>query len=159
MLRLVNQLLDFHKLENDTLRLEVERADLALALAEISDIFRINAREKGIQLVTYGLEQPCEATFDRDKLEKIVTNLLSNAVKFTPAGGRIVLLLEIEGSTARISVADSGPGVPPDQRERIFERYYQLDRQTTGYYNWGTGIGLYYARAPRPPASRKSYGG
>lgn len=147
MLRLVNQLLDFHKLENDTLRLEVERADLALALAEISDIFRINAREKGIQLVTYGLEQPCEATFDRDKLEKIVTNLLSNAVKFTPAGGRIVLLLEIEGSTARISVADSGPGVPPDQRERIFERYYQLDRQTTGYYNWGTGIGLYYARA------------
>ncbi len=147
MLRLVNQLLDFHKLENDTLRLEVERGDLALALAEISDIFRINAREKGIHLVTSGLEQPFEATFDRDKLEKIVTNLLSNAVKFTPAGGRIALSLDIEGSTAHISVADSGPGVPADQRERIFERYYQLDRQTAGYYNWGTGIGLYYARA------------
>ena len=147
MLRLVNQLLDFHKLENDTLRLEVERGDLALAIAEISDIFLINAREKGIELVTSGLEQPMEATFDRDKLEKIVTNLLSNAVKFTPAGGRIALTLDIEGSTARISVADSGPGVPAGQRERIFERYYQLDRQTTGYYNWGTGIGLYYARA------------
>jgi len=147
MLRLVNQLLDFHKLENDTLRLGVDRGDLALALAEISDIFRINAREKGIGLVTQGLEQPLDATFDRDKIEKIVTNLMSNAVKFTPSGGRIVLSLDVEGSTAKISVTDSGPGIPPEQLERIFERYYQLNRQTTGMYNWGTGIGLYYARA------------
>lgn len=147
MLRLVNQLLDFHKLENDTLRLEVDRDDLALTLTEISDIFRINAREKGIELVTHGLEQPLEATFDRDKIEKIVTNLMSNAVKFTLPGGRIALSLDISGSTAKISVTDSGPGIPPEQLERIFERYYQLNRQTTGLYNWGTGIGLYYARA------------
>jgi hypothetical protein len=70
-------------------------------------------------------------------------NLLSNALKFTPAGGKILLAFDLIGP--HISVADTGQGIPEDKIEKIFERYYQI-AQEKGMYNWGTGIGLYYAR-------------
>jgi len=83
---------------------------------------------------------------DRDKLEKIMNNLLSNAMKFTPKGGTIVVSLDVAAGKATIMVQDSGKGIPDSQLEDIFQRYYQLDNQTKGKLNWGTGIGLYYAR-------------
>ena len=83
---------------------------------------------------------------DTDKLDKIVGNLLSNAMKFTPKGGKIDLSFDVEEQFVKITISDSGVGIPNDQLEKIFERYYQLNNQETGTYNWGTGIGLYYAR-------------
>lgn len=147
MLRLVNQLMDFNKLENDTLRLRVRRMDVISLLQNFVDIFRINATEKGITLTTYGLEDTFLTWIDADKLDKIVGNLLSNALKFTPDGGRIDLCFDADGSQIKVVVADTGNGIPDDQREKMFERYYQLNNQSTGTYNWGTGIGLYYARS------------
>lgn len=88
MLRLVNQLMDFNKLENDTLKLRVKRTDIISQLQRFVDIFRINANEKGIALNTYGLEDTFLMWLDVDKLDKIVGNLLSNALKFTPNGGK-----------------------------------------------------------------------
>ena len=79
MLRLVNQLMDFNKLENDTLKLRVKRTDIISQLQRFVDIFRINANEKGIALNTYGLEDTFLMWLDVDKLDKIVGNLLSNA--------------------------------------------------------------------------------
>ncbi len=147
MLRLVNQLLDFNKLENDTLRLQVTPGDLNETLRQIVEIFQYNCEVKGIELVTEGLEEPYHMNFDSDKVEKIVGNLLSNAVKFTPSGGKITLQMDVEADKVKIIVSDSGPGIPSDQLEKIFERYYQLNRKNIGNYNWGAGIGLYYARA------------
>ena len=100
---------------------------------------------------------------DEDKLDKIFGNLMSNALKFTPQGGRITVSFDVVGRTEaaklfpldgqdkgvqyiKVSVADTGKGIPEDQLEKIFERYYQLDGHAGGSYNWGTGIGLYYAR-------------
>ena len=77
MLRLVNQLMDFNKLENDTLKLRVKRTDIISQLQRFVDIFRINANEKGIALNTYGLEDTFLMWLDVDKLDKIVGNLLS----------------------------------------------------------------------------------
>lgn len=95
MLRLVNQLMDFNKLENDTLKLRVKRTDIISQLQRFVDIFRINANEKGIALNTYGLEDTFLMWLDVDKLDKIVGNLLSNALKFTPNGGKVELCFDV----------------------------------------------------------------
>lgn len=147
MLRLVNQLMDFNKLENDTLKLQVKRTDIIAQLQHLVDIFRINANEKGIILTAYGLEDTFLMWLDADKLDKIVGNLLSNAMKFTPHGGKVELNFDADAQHIRITIADTGTGIPEDQLEKVFERYYQLNNQATGTYNWGTGIGLYYARS------------
>ncbi|BCS85308.1 hybrid sensor histidine kinase/response regulator [Prevotella herbatica] len=146
MLKLVNQLMDFNKLENDTLKLKVRRTDVVNQLLRICDIFKVNADEKGILLRLYGLEDSYLMWLDTDKLEKIMNNLLSNAMKFTPKGGKIAVSLDVADGNMTVTVADSGRGIPKDQIENIFRRYYQLNNQTKGKLNWGTGIGLYYAR-------------
>lgn len=164
MLRLVNQLLDFNKLENDTLKLKVKPLDLIAQLKNLTDIFQVTANEKGVTFRTYGLEDSLMVWADEDKLDKVCFNLLSNAMKFTQAGGKVEFGLDVISRDEAMSffalgdkdvdmrymkvvVKDSGQGIPEDQREKIFERYYQLDNQTRGGYNWGTGIGLYLAKS------------
>ncbi|MBR5568814.1 MAG: response regulator, partial [Bacteroidales bacterium] len=111
----------------------------------------------------YGLEDSVKAWVDDDKLDKICFNLLSNAIKFTPYGGKIEFSLDVishdEAATLfsltqkdtdsrylKIAVRDSGKGIPEDQLEKVFERYYQVDHQSGADYSLGTGIGLYFAR-------------
>ncbi len=146
MLRLVNQLMDFYKLENDTIKLKVARVDIIGQLRLICDIFKVNAKEKDITMRTEGLEDSFLMKLDSDKLDKIVSNLLSNALKFTPKGGCISISFDVEEANAVIRVCDSGPGIPPSERENIFKRFYQLNNKQQGIYNWGTGIGLYFSR-------------
>ena len=163
MFKLVNQLMDFNKLENDTLWLNVSEMDVVNALNTICDDFEFNARQKKMSIHRYGMEDRLFAWTDSDKLEKIVSNLMSNALKYTPAGGSIDVSLDVitrdeakqilsisnDDSCqqyVKISVADTGKGIPEDQLENIFKRYYQLDNQTKAVINWGTGIGLYYSR-------------
>lgn len=164
MLRLVNQLMDFNKLENDTLRLQVKHADIIACLQRQVDIFRVNAKDKNISLTTYGLEDTFLMWLDEDKVDKIFGNLMSNALKFTPQGGKISIYFDVVNNeqTAqlfaqskseqptqyiKVSVVNSGQDIPEDKLEKIFERYYQIGNHTEGTYNWGTGIGLYYARS------------
>ena len=146
MFKLVNQLMDFNKLENDTLRLSVEQIDVVKAMNDICDTFEFNMKEKGLTLNRFGMEDELMAWTDGDKLEKIVSNLLSNALKFTPSGGHIDVSLDTVDDQVKITVADTGKGIPEEQKENIFKRYYQLDNQTKAIVNWGTGIGLYYSR-------------
>ena len=162
MLRLVNQLLDFNKLENDTLKLKVKETDIVAHLNDLSDIFKINAEEKGILFHTYGLEEKFTVWADDDKIDKMCFNLLSNAMKFTPHGGKVDLIMDVvtredvladfklkdtdtDGIWLKIQVKDNGPGIPEDQLEKIFERYYQVETGRATH-NLGTGIGLYFAK-------------
>ncbi len=146
MLRLVNQMMDFHKLEDDALRLEVRRQDIIQVLQQSAEVFRLQAAEKKIELRTFGMEDNYLLWIDADKVEKIIYNLLGNAIKYTPSGGHIDLTFDATPQQVRFSVADTGQGIPEDQQAKIFERYYQLHRQQQGLFNWGTGIGLYYAQ-------------
>lgn len=163
MLRLVNQMMDFHKLEDDHLELEVQQLDIVKLLKGVVEPFQYQAKEKKISLTAKGLEEPFIQWTDVDKVEKIVYNLLGNAVKYTPTGGHIELDFDvltreeaivelpkaeqIRGSRfVMIRVSDDGLGIPDKQLPRVFERYYQLSRQHQGEFNWGTGIGLYYCK-------------
>ena len=146
MLRLVNQMLDFNKLENDTLRLSVRKMDVIPYLEDLADTFRHSAESKDITLEVRGLQENCEIWVDEDKLDKICYNLLSNATKYTPRGGTILFEFDIDDSgLATVRVSDTGPGISEEHIEKIFERYYQVG-SGGGSYNLGTGIGLYYAR-------------
>ena len=160
MLSLVNQLLDFNRIGNKKLQLKVSQGDIVAPLRGIADLFRFNAASKGIELSTFGLEDPFTMWADADKVQKVVMNLLSNAMKFTPSGGRVTLRFDVvpreeaaaafpltEADTdtqyAQISVADTGCGIPEGQLEKIFERFYQADNQGD---TQGSGIGLFYSR-------------
>ena len=163
MQRLVNQILDFNKLENDTLKLKVKEMDIIEHLNNLADIFRVNAEAKGIEFRTYGLEESFTVWADDDKIDKICFNLLSNAMKFTSSGGKVEMILDVvtledvsrefvladsdtDSRWLKIQVKDTGHGIPEDKLEKIFERYFQLDNDHVAARSWGTGIGLYFAR-------------
>ncbi len=161
MLSLVNQLLDFNRIGNSKLQLKVAKTDIVSHLRDTADLFRFNARSKGIELSTVGLEESFTMWVDADKLQKMVMNLLSNAMKYTPSGGRVTLSFDViprgeaatlfpltekdqDGQWACVSVSDTGPGIPEDEIEKIFERFYQTASRSDKH---GSGIGLFYARA------------
>lgn len=152
MLRLVNQMLEFNKLENDALKLKVYPTDIIAFLKEETDVFHINAEEKSLRLITNGLEGSFIAWIDEDKIDKIFVNLMSNALKFTSPKGCIFVNFDVisndsSSQSVKIEVINTGKLIPSDKLEKIFERYYQLSDDYNGTHHSGTGIGLYYARS------------
>lgn len=152
MLKLVNQLLDFNKLENDALRLEVSDTDIVALLRDVSMSFVLAAKYKQIEFTTFGLEDAYTVPVDTDKVVKIYCNLLSNALKFTPKGGKIRVSFDtIDSENGRriiIKVENTGHRIPDDKLEKIFKRYYQIESSNSQLSDYrGSGIGLYYARA------------
>lgn len=143
LLTLVNQLLDLRKLEVYGMTLNLAATDLAALVREVCSSFELMLHNAGI---TFDVQTPNEELpieLDRDKVTKILTNLLSNALKFTPRDGRIAVSVVREEGFLRVSVADSGCGIPDGDKRRIFDRFYQAaaDSATSG-----SGIGLHIAR-------------
>ena len=118
-------------------REEVSLRDIALRNAQI---FGIQAREAGVALETELAADVPEITGDRTKLGWAVSNLIGNALRYTPRGGAIRIALAASGDVVRLSVQDSGAGIPPSQRERIFERFAQGEEPGTA------GLGLAIVR-------------
>ena len=142
LLRLVNQLLDLAKLEVGKLQVHTKPTDINEFLRIQGASFSSLAESKQL---SYSYEVPQDelvARIDSDKLEKICYNLLSNAIKFTPSGGSVFFSASMESPTLlRISVRDTGIGIPKEYHNRIFERFYQVDNRQTRNFE-GSGIGL-----------------
>jgi PAS domain S-box-containing protein len=141
LLNHVNDLLDLSKLDAGKMGLNYACIDLARVVRKVAEQFHAIAPQRP---VSYAIEVPdaLPAEVDPGKVERVVLNLLSNAFKFTPAGGRIRLALESSAHGSFVlSVQDSGPGVPPDLRRAIFERFRQVQSGTTREVG-GTGLGL-----------------
>ena len=144
--RLIRHLLNFRQLEDGPLLDATETGDLVDYLRRLAEPFALRARQQRINLTLTLPAAPVRTVFPAEALNRIVENLLSNALKFTPAGGRVDLTLRVaahrpEGMT--LIVADTGPGVPEADTERIFERFY---RQPGQEHTEGTGIGLAVVR-------------
>ena len=140
LLRHVNDLLDLSKLDSGHMQAEYVEADLAHLVRLIASNFESLANERKIRLSVDAID--ClPGQVDPDKFERILINLLSNAFRFTPAGGQVQLRLRRSDSYARIEVEDTGPGILPEQREIIFERFRQADGGSTRNVG-GTGLGL-----------------
>jgi signal transduction histidine kinase/ligand-binding sensor domain-containing protein/DNA-binding response OmpR family regulator len=145
LLGLVDQLLDVARLNAGRLRLRPRRADLAAAVRQRVEALLPLAERRGIELSLTEPVEPVEVWFDEVQIEKVFDNLLGNALKFTPRGGRVQVAVTARGTEAEVSVRDTGPGIPADQLERIFERFYQVEG--TAQRRWpGAGIGLALAR-------------
>lgn len=140
--RLIDEVLDLNRLEAGKLELQATHGDLVYFLREIIQINAPIAERNGIDLTFNPDVRTCLRLYDEGKLEKIVGNLLSNALKFTPRGGTVSLQLRC-GNDVEISVADTGPGIPVDAQERVFDRFVQVE---TGALYGGTGIGLALAK-------------
>jgi signal transduction histidine kinase/ligand-binding sensor domain-containing protein/DNA-binding response OmpR family regulator len=142
LLRLINQLLDLSRLDSGIQEPYLTRTDLGSKLREIAALFDSVAGIRNLQFVTHLPEEPFVHAFDADKIEKVVVNLLSNAFKFTPGGGKVDLTLtRTKEGSARIVVADTGPGIAPEYLPRLFDRFYQVESESTRSHE-GSGIGL-----------------
>jgi len=143
LLRLINDILDLSKIEAGRLQLSIERVSVESCFAEVcgslQPLVDKNAH-KLIRDVPSGLVVHADAT----RFKQMLMNLLGNAIKFTPKGGKIKLAARQAGEMVRIEVRDSGPGIPEDERNRIFEAFHRL-RQSDKAAE-GTGLGLAITR-------------
>lgn len=140
LLKHVNDILEITTLEAGKVTPRYVRVDLAALARQIASNFESLAEARG---VGYQVRSPerLPAEVDPGKLQRIVLNLLGNAIKFTPAGGAVEFAVWAEQDQIAFSVADSGPGIPADLRERVFERFFQSEEAATRRYA-GTGLGL-----------------
>ncbi len=140
LLRVINQILDFRKVEGKQEKLAVREIDLVPFVGEIKSYFDSMASVRAISYTFTSSMKQCTLWIDPDLLEKVLVNLLSNAFKFTPEGGSVRIELTEEGDRVFIRVIDTGSGIQPANLPHLFDRFYTEDR------SMGTGIGLHLVK-------------
>ena len=143
MTRMVEQLLDLAKIESGELQLSHEPVDMGQLVEEVHRNLALRAEAKGVEL-TVEVAPVAAVSGDRDRLVQILTNLVDNALNHTPPNGRVYLALKPYGHKAvELVVQDTGPGIPPEELSRIFERFYRVDRsRRRTSERQGVGLGL-----------------
>ncbi|WP_243355148.1 cell wall metabolism sensor histidine kinase WalK [Bacillus litorisediminis] len=144
MIRLVNDLLQLSKMDSKDYRFQKEIVDFTIFFNRIIDRFDIIKE----QHVTFTRELPSKTIFveiDEDKMTQVLDNVISNALKYSPEGGNITFRLEEGSDEIQISVSDEGVGIPKDQINKIFDRFYRVDKARSRKFG-GTGLGLAIAK-------------
>lgn len=141
LLNLVNQILDLRKLEVGKLQLNMIQADVLPLINYLAISFQTIAESRDIKL--HFLNTTAEIILDHDteKLQRVISNLLSNAIKFTPEGGDIYLLAELQPHLLKLMIKDTGIGISETQLPHIFNRFFQADNEAVNSQK-GTGVGL-----------------
>ena len=146
MLRMVNQLLDFQKAEAGSLKLSLQPGEIVSFCHDIYLLFMDEANRRNIVYQFNSKEKYLSFNFDHNKLEIIVYNILSNAFKFTPNGGSIQFSVQKHANNqCKITINDTGKGIPPHELDKIFERFYR-GREEDATTISGTGIGLSFVK-------------
>lgn len=144
--RLVEQLSELSRAESGTLRLDIRPIGALQALDAVAARFRPQLQEKGLALVVEEPAQCPDVLADGDRLAQVLDNLVANAMHYTPAPGTVTLQLRAAGGTVTFAVIDTGVGLAPEDLERVFERFYRVDR-SRARASGGSGVGLTIARA------------
>ena len=147
LLRMINQLMDFRKLENEKMHLQAGQFDVVAFLKEIHESFAEHALKKKIDFQINASDEKIMLWFDWDKLDKVIFNLLANAFKFTNEGGQITIEIKREKPVVKtisdeevlIRINDTGRGISKEHLKRIFDRFYQVEK---AHDFQGTGLGL-----------------
>jgi signal transduction histidine kinase/CheY-like chemotaxis protein len=144
--RLIENLLDLVRIQEDRVTIELERGSVAEIIHNVINVFEYDANQKKTTLIKeFSDEDPLEVLMDAGKVKQIVTNLISNAFKFTPEGGTITIVASKRDHQVEVRVKDTGIGIPQEEYEKIFDRFYQIDSSLTRKAG-GTGIGLNIAK-------------
>ena len=145
LLDLVNQMLDLRKLESGAMQVHYEQADAVGFLRYIVEAFQSLAQSKQLVLQFSSNVERLEMDMDKHKWTRVLSNLISNAIKFTPEGGTVDVTVTHQHTNdvehLIIAVSDTGIGIPAASQEKIFDRFYQVDRSSTRSGE-GTGVGL-----------------
>ncbi|WP_309386320.1 histidine kinase dimerization/phospho-acceptor domain-containing protein [Cerasicoccus frondis] len=139
--RLVNNVLDFSRLERGRRDFQHEEADVASVVGDIIEMQRDRLHGEGLAVEFSPPNEPICAQLDRDALEQILLNLLDNAAKYALSGERVVVSLQSEGEGWSLSVCDFGPGIPAWERQQVFEAFHRIDDRLTAERP-GCGLGL-----------------
>ena len=143
--RLISDILDVAKLESGKAELRLTKIDLNQMVGTIVTRLQPLSNERAQILTMTLLPQPVWVAADTVRMEQVLMNIIGNAIKFTPAQGRIEVKLECVDSTLKVNTADTGPGIPPDELELIFDQFHQIKRNVaTGEV--GVGLGLAIAK-------------
>ena len=145
-LRVINEILDFSKVEAGAIELDVRANDLEATVSAALEPLRVAAEARGLELRTSVSRRPPILTFDSFRFRQVLRNLVSNAIKFTTEGFvevRVRTVIPEDDAAPRLiaEVEDSGPGIPKERREAIFQPFVQATAGTTREYG-GTGLGL-----------------
>ena len=149
LLNILNDVLDFAKIEAGKLDIHVAECDARRTVEEVAELLSAQAQTKGVELAVHiGRDVPALVRCDRERIRQVLTNIAGNAVKFTDQG-EVVLRLDVkpssDGSALVFRVDDTGPGIGKKERERLFEAFYQVDGSLTRKHG-GTGLGLAISR-------------
>jgi PAS domain S-box-containing protein len=145
-LRLINDILAFAQLDSGRVSVTPRALPVSAATARAEALVRLRAGEAGLTLDVDRCDEATVVHADPDRLQQVLLNLLTNAIKFTPAGGRISVACERDEQQVRIRIRDTGIGIPPDQLERIFDPFVQLNAQLSDDTQRGVGLGLAISR-------------
>lgn len=140
MRRLIESLLELTRFDAGQEVLKRLRFDLAKAVSDSVEMVQTLADEKQVKVIAE--LQPQVITGDPERLAQVVTNLLTNAIQYNQPGGEVRVGLEAVGGLAVLTVADTGPGIAPEDLSRVFKRFYRLDRSRTGAGNSGLGLAI-----------------
>jgi len=143
--RLIHDLRELSLAEAGELPLHKQRVDLRDVVQQTAQVVQPRLEAKGIELRVELSEEPLPAEADPQRIRQVLLNLLSNAERHTPEGGRIAVRAERRDGEARVSVSDTGPGIPPGDLPYVFERFWRGDRSRTRT-SGGTGLGLAIAK-------------
>jgi two-component system, OmpR family, phosphate regulon sensor histidine kinase PhoR len=141
--QMATELLELSRIESGQVPLQRKAVPAASLLLSAADRMRAQVERAGLVLRLDTAQDMTDVSADPPRMEQVLVNLIHNAVKFTPPGGEVLLAAETEADFVRFSVRDTGVGIPPDDLERIFERFYKADRARSG---GGTGLGLSISR-------------
>ena len=141
LLDFINELLDLSKIAAGRMQLSLEPLALDALFREVADSVRAQLEARTHKLAIEPESETLLVTADRGRLRQVLLNLLSNAIKFTIDGGRITLSAQLAGDRVRVAVSDSGIGIAPEDQEKLFREFVQLDGSPSRRYE-GTGLGL-----------------
>jgi signal transduction histidine kinase len=146
LMRITNQLLDYRKFDTGNMKLQAAEGNIVRFLREVIAAFQSYAQSKEIDLKLISVQKSIRVWFDRDKMEKVMFNLISNALKFTPKGGHIHVILEIDvqDNQLNILVKDNGSGISAENIKTIFNQFQHFN--TNGENQQGTGLGLSFSK-------------
>jgi NtrC-family two-component system sensor histidine kinase KinB len=141
---LVQTLLDVYRFDSGVKDLHMKSCNLAAIITQMVAEIMPLAHHKGVELKALLPGNAKDISCDKDEIRRVIQNLVDNSLKFTPTGGSITVTMEQAGETTSISVADTGKGIPEENKPKLFQRFWQAG--STGRYYASTGLGLYLCR-------------
>jgi len=142
---LVEQLLDLSKLESGAVPLQLSEIRARELLEQVAAEWSRQAGTDGIQIDLESQSDELVLRVDADRMRQVLRNLVANAIRHSPEVGRVRLSARADDATTRLEVLDDGPGIPAEDLERVFERFYRSDRARSADAG-GAGLGLAIAR-------------